>query len=151
MNKKHAALVFSIGTIYGILSTLWVLLVSSVLYPKSPQYIEVPITVLIESATIIATEVTPQYINVTPSLTEISTLENTPENTMTPLSLENFMVVVPTNTVPPVANCHPSYIPCLPIVGDLDCGEISERNIQIVGYDEYRLDGNDQDGWGCEE
>lgn len=49
------------------------------------------------------------------------------------------------------SGCHPSYRPCLPIVSDLDCGEIenSKKPITVVGDDPYRLDG-DGDGLGCE-
>ncbi len=49
------------------------------------------------------------------------------------------------------AGCHPSYSPCLPIVGDLDCGEIadSKKPVSVRGSDPYRLDG-DGDGVGCE-
>ena len=50
------------------------------------------------------------------------------------------------------SNCHPSYTPCLPIVGDLDCGDIrvvGKDPVQVKGPDEYRLDA-DGDGLGCE-
>ena len=47
------------------------------------------------------------------------------------------------------AACHPSYEPCVPDAGhDLDCSDIGFR-VQVIGRDEYRLDGN-KDGWGCE-
>ena len=48
-------------------------------------------------------------------------------------------------------SCHPSYSPCLPIVADLDCGEIPDslKPITVKGSDPYRLDG-DGDGLGCE-
>jgi hypothetical protein len=48
-------------------------------------------------------------------------------------------------------NCKPGYSPCLPIVADLDCGEISDslKPIRVTGNDPYRLDG-DGDGYGCE-
>jgi endonuclease YncB( thermonuclease family) len=47
--------------------------------------------------------------------------------------------------------CHTSYSPCLPVVADLDCGEISDskKPIRVLGSDPYRLDADD-DGWGCE-
>ncbi|WP_300017606.1 hypothetical protein [Pseudonocardia sp.] len=46
-------------------------------------------------------------------------------------------------------NCHPSYTPCVPDGPDLDCGDI--RKLVIVsGPDEFRLDGDDNDGRGCE-
>ena len=53
---------------------------------------------------------------------------------------------------PPSGNCHPSYSPCLPIVGDLDCADIRAMGVapvRVLGSDPYRLDGDD-DGYGCE-
>ena len=53
---------------------------------------------------------------------------------------------------PPAGNCHPSYSPCLPIVGDLDCADIRALGVapvRVLGSDPYRLDG-DGDGLGCE-
>lgn len=52
----------------------------------------------------------------------------------------------------PAATCHPSYSPCLPVVGDLDCADIRAMGVapvKVLGSDPYRLDG-DGDGWGCE-
>ncbi len=48
-------------------------------------------------------------------------------------------------------NCEPGYTPCLPVVADLDCGDIAEslKPIHVTGSDPYRLDG-DGDGIGCE-
>jgi endonuclease YncB( thermonuclease family) len=57
----------------------------------------------------------------------------------------------PTPT-PPRSNCHASYSPCLPIVGDLDCADVRALGVapvRVLGSDPYRLDG-DNDGWGCE-
>ena len=66
----------------------------------------------------------------------------------------NCRAVAPAPPAPPRppanGNCHPNYSPCLPIVDDLDCGEIPERNIRVIGADPYRLDGSDNDGIGCE-
>ena len=45
-------------------------------------------------------------------------------------------------------NCHPNYAPCLPIVPDLDCGEIG-HSVYVTGSDPYRLDA-DGDGVGCD-
>ncbi|MEX1140980.1 MAG: hypothetical protein WD399_08100 [Thermoleophilaceae bacterium] len=47
--------------------------------------------------------------------------------------------------------CAPGYSPCLPVVGDLDCGDISDslKPIRVYGDDPYGLDG-DNDGLGCE-
>ena len=47
------------------------------------------------------------------------------------------------------SDCHPSYVPCVPNGPDLDCGEIG-YSVRVVGPDEYRLDGDDNDGQGCE-
>lgn len=53
---------------------------------------------------------------------------------------------------PPAASCHPSYTPCLPVVGDLDCADVRALGVapvRVLGSDPYRLDGDD-DGLGCE-
>ncbi len=55
---------------------------------------------------------------------------------------------VKTSSAPKPA-CHPNYSACLPIRDDVDCGEISHRNFQVIGSDPYRLDG-DNDGIACE-
>lgn len=50
------------------------------------------------------------------------------------------------------SNCHPSYSPCLPIVGDLDCPDVralGKAPVTVKGPDDYRLDAN-HDGIGCE-
>ncbi len=49
-------------------------------------------------------------------------------------------------------SCHPSYRPCLPIVGDLNCPDVramGKAPVSVVGYDDYGLD-RDNDGIGCE-
>ena len=54
----------------------------------------------------------------------------------------------------PRSNCDSSYLDvCIPPyskVGDLDCGQISFRNIRVVGSDPHGFDGRDHDGVGCE-
>lgn len=46
--------------------------------------------------------------------------------------------------------CHPNYSPCIPIVaGDLDCKDVRIQ-VAVIGADPYGLDGNDNDGLGCE-
>ena len=40
------------------------------------------------------------------------------------------------------------YSPCLPVVGDLDCGDI-DGPVRVTGSDPYRLDA-DGDGIGCD-
>ena len=52
----------------------------------------------------------------------------------------------------PAADCHPSYDPCVPDGPDLDCPDIRAMGlapVEVIGPDEYRLDG-DHDGLGCE-
>lgn len=48
--------------------------------------------------------------------------------------------------------CHPSYVPCLPVVDDLDCADVRALDaapVEVVGEDAYGLDA-DNDGIGCE-
>ncbi|WP_269306287.1 DUF2510 domain-containing protein [Aeromicrobium sp. HA] len=45
-------------------------------------------------------------------------------------------------------DCMAGYSPCLPIVADLDCGEIGHP-VTVTGSDPYRLD-RDGDGTGCD-
>ena len=53
-----------------------------------------------------------------------------------------------TEPQPATGNCMSGYTPCLPIVGDLDCGEIG-HSVSVTGNDPYRLDA-DGDGVGCD-
>ncbi len=48
----------------------------------------------------------------------------------------------------PAKNCMTGYTPCLPVVADLDCGEIGHP-VTVTGSDTYRLD-RDGDGIGCD-
>jgi endonuclease YncB( thermonuclease family) len=45
-------------------------------------------------------------------------------------------------------NCMSGYAPCLPVVADLDCGDIGGP-VRVTGSDPYRLDA-DGDGIGCD-
>lgn len=56
---------------------------------------------------------------------------------------------VPESREPNDSNCHPSYTPCVPDGPDLDCKDIRKLVI-VTGPDEFRLDGDDNDGRGCE-
>jgi micrococcal nuclease len=50
------------------------------------------------------------------------------------------------------SDCHPSYKPCVPITGDLNCPDVRAMGlapVRVVGPDDYRLD-SDDDGLGCE-
>ncbi|MEJ7569642.1 MAG: thermonuclease family protein [Gaiellaceae bacterium] len=55
---------------------------------------------------------------------------------------------------PPRSNCDSSYpdvcIPPYDQVGDLDCADVSFRDIRVVGSDPHGFDGRDNDGVGCE-
>jgi endonuclease YncB( thermonuclease family) len=51
-------------------------------------------------------------------------------------------------TSAPAKKCMSGYTPCLPIVADLDCGEIGHP-VAVTGSDPYRLD-RDGDGTGCD-
>jgi hypothetical protein len=47
-------------------------------------------------------------------------------------------------------SCNPNYSgACLPLTGDVDCGEISARDFSSTGSDPFQLDGDD-DGIACE-
>ena len=62
-------------------------------------------------------------------------------------------VVPPVSPSPPRSNCDSSYPDvCIPPYsqGDLDCGQITFRNIRVVGSDPHGFDGRDHDGVGCE-
>jgi hypothetical protein len=52
----------------------------------------------------------------------------------------------------PAATCHPDYVECLPIVGDLDCAQVGHlvtlRDITVDPYD-LDVDAN-ANGLGCE-
>lgn len=58
------------------------------------------------------------------------------------------LVNQPPKTSAPASNCKSGYSPCLPIVADLDCGEIGHP-VTVTGSDPYRLD-RDGDGIGCD-
>ena len=56
----------------------------------------------------------------------------------------------PPAAVAPASGCHPSYTPCVPNSSkDLNCKDVGKK-VTIIGPDEYGLDGNDNDGLGCE-
>ncbi|GAA3275834.1 hypothetical protein [Paenarthrobacter aurescens] len=64
--------------------------------------------------------------------------------------------VVP--AAPPAQNaCDPNYSGCVPIASDVDCAGGSGNGpayvrgpVTVIGTDIYQLDGNDNDGIGCE-
>jgi Domain of unknown function DUF11 len=78
---------------------------------------------------------------------------NTTNNTATTTTVAG--APQPPPPPPPPANCHPSYpTVCIPPPPpDLDCGQISFRNFQVIytvpNPDPHNFDG-DRDGVGCE-
>jgi hypothetical protein len=58
------------------------------------------------------------------------------------------LVSKPSKAPKPAGNCMAGYTPCLPVVADLDCGEIGHP-VTVTGSDPYRLD-RDGDGVGCD-
>lgn len=58
------------------------------------------------------------------------------------------LVSKPSKAPKSASNCMTGYTPCLPVVVDLDCGEIGHP-VTVTGSDLYRLD-RDGDGIGCD-
>lgn len=58
------------------------------------------------------------------------------------------LVSKPSKPSKPASDCMTGYEPCLPVVADLDCGEIGHP-VTVTGNDPYRLD-RDGDGIGCD-
>ncbi len=55
------------------------------------------------------------------------------------------------------SGCSPNYDPCVPMASDVDCAGGSGNGpayvsgpVHVIGSDVYGLDGNDNDGIGCE-
>lgn len=109
-----------------------------------------------------ATRIGPQEIIITEvprqeskSLLIQTELPSTTETTKQLIERQN----VPVETPAPVreeSSCHPSYSGCLnPNASDYDCagglgnGPYYTGPVQVLGYDEFDLD-RDNDDWGCE-
>ena len=58
------------------------------------------------------------------------------------------LVSKPSKAPKTASNCMTGYSPCLPVVADLDCGDIGHP-VTVTGSDPYRLD-RDGDGIGCD-
>ncbi|CAN5252778.1 hypothetical protein BH18ACT5_BH18ACT5_18940 [soil metagenome] len=94
--------------------------------------------------------------NTTTSLSTTTTTTIPPASTLAPTTTAT---APPATTAAPAANCHSSYEgACLtPGIGDYDCAGGSGNGpnyvrgpVYVVGHDEFDLDGNDNDGIGCE-
>lgn len=79
-----------------------------------------------------------------------------PRTISLPTPTAPIIIFVPPTQPPAQSNCHPSYEgACLKIGVDYDCaggsgnGPLYTGKVRVVGWDEYKLDG-DGDGWGCE-
>ena len=85
----------------------------------------------------------------TTTTTTTSTTTQAPTTTATPTTQAPTTTATPTTAAP---NCHPNYDPCIPnFPGDaLNCGDVRIQVRVIGGRDPYNLDGNDDDGLGCE-
>jgi endonuclease YncB( thermonuclease family) len=73
-----------------------------------------------------------------------------PEYIRSDKAVKQFACAAPAPAPAPAqgGNCHPGYSPCLPLVADLDCGEINGP-VHVLGDDPYGLD-RDGDGVGCD-
>ena len=72
----------------------------------------------------------------------------------TPAPTAAAPVVKPQPLIPQSSGCHPAYDPCLPITGDLNCGDLStsQKPVRVKDptNDPYELD-REHDGTGCED
>jgi len=79
-----------------------------------------------------------------------------PPTTTTTTAPPTTTTTAPPTTIAPTpaaSACHPAYSPCLPIVGNINCSDLSGGQKPVTVYspavDPYRLD-SDNDGVGCE-
>jgi micrococcal nuclease len=94
------------------------------------------------------------------TITAVPTTTTTVAPTTTTTIAPTTTTAAPTTTAPPASNCHPAYSsPCVPTgVSDVDCAGGSGNGPYYVSgpvylsgtADPYGLDGNDNDGIGCE-
>ena len=102
-----------------------------------------------ETTTTTMTTELPPTTEIPPTTVRPSTTTTAaPARPPTTPTTQAFVAPAPEPVVTADSGCHPSYDPCLPITGDLDCGDIG-RPVQVHGRDDYRLDA-DGDGRGCE-
>jgi micrococcal nuclease len=90
---------------------------------------------------------------------ETTTSTTAPATTPAPPPTTAPPTTSPPTTSPPAPDCHPSYEgACVPnVTSDVDCAGGSGNGpyyvqgpVRVVGPDVYDLDGNDNDGIGCE-
>ena len=108
-------------------------------------------------ATLDAKRTTPAPVITTLSPTEAPTAVPTAPPTLPPTAPPTAPPTLPPTAPPtappaPAANCDPSYpTVCIPPPPpDLDCGDITFRRFTVLPPDPHGLDGNDNDGIGCE-
>ncbi|HEV7721354.1 MAG TPA: hypothetical protein VGO60_08720 [Iamia sp.] len=100
--------------------------------------------------------------------TTTSTTTTTTTTTAPPTTTTTAPPPPPTTTAPPpppttaapvapANSCDPNYSGCVPVDSDVDCAGGSGNGpsyvqgpVTIIGTDIYDLDGNDNDGIGCE-
>ena len=107
-------------------------------------------TTVVETTTTQAPTTTAPTTTVAPTTTTSTTTTAAPTTTTT--AAPTTTTIAPTTTAAPASNCHPNYSPCVPnFPGDaLNCDDIRFQVTVIGGRDPYGLDGNDNDGLGCE-
>ncbi len=120
----------------------------------SPQTTAEPTTTSSKSPTT-TTEAPTTTSTEAASTTTSAPTTTTTEAPTTTTTVATTTTAAPTTTeAPPTTarDCHPNYTPCIPFFpGDaLNCGDIRIQVRIVGGADPYRLDGNDNDGWGCE-
>lgn len=101
--------------------------------------------------TLVSDEVTTAPVD---EMTSVGTYEPPPPPEPEPEPEEEAAALV---EAPPDEGCDPNYSGCVPIDSDVDCAggsgngpSYADGPVTIIGSDIYGLDGNDNDGIGCE-
>ena len=95
--------------------------------------------------------VTTPTTTTTTTTTTATTTTTTATTTTTTATTTTAATTTTVATTTAASNCHPNYEPCVPnVAGDLNCDDIGFSVRVVGGRDPYGLDGNDNDGLGCE-
>ncbi len=105
------------------------------------------------TSTVSTTTAVPPMPSTTPTtLAPTTTTTTAPPTTTTTIAIQ---ALVSAPAAP--AGCDPNYSGCVPIDSDVDCAGGSGNGpsyirgpVNVIGRDIYGLDGNDNDGIGCE-